>query len=187
MFDDSMPLLMPILICIARIGDVSLGTLRTVAVVRGRVALATGLGFFEVLIWVFAVGSVVTELDNPMNILGYSTGYALGNAAGIHLEKKLALGHLVLRVISRSSGAAIAVALRAEGFRVTELDGRGMFGDVTILLVVVDRIDSERVQQIALNVDSEAFISMEESVGVNRALHPELVPLTGWRALVAKK
>jgi len=81
------PAVLPFMICGARILDVSLGTLRTVSVVRGRVVLAAVLGFFEVTIWVVAVSKVITSFDNPFNVLGYATGFALGNAVGILIER----------------------------------------------------------------------------------------------------
>jgi uncharacterized protein YebE (UPF0316 family) len=181
------PAVLPFMICGARILDVSLGTLRTVSVVRGRVVLAAVLGFFEVTIWVVAVSKVITSFDNPFNVLGYATGFALGNAVGILIERKLALGQLVLRIISRSKGFDIAEALRDRGLRVTEFDGRGRSGHVLMLYAIVDRADAHAAEKLAEEIDPEVFVAIEDSREANRSLFPTMVPSTGWRAAFKKK
>lgn len=179
--------ILPFVICAARIVDVSLGTLRTVAVVRGRVAVAAILGFFEVGIWVIAISKVMTSLDNPFNVIGYATGYALGNAAGIMIEKKLALGKLVMRLFTRTKGKELAETLRSRGLRVTELDGRGKLGPVMLLFVILDRHDAPAVQHLAESIDPDVFVAIEDSRSANRALYPTMVPTSGWRSFPRKK
>jgi uncharacterized protein YebE (UPF0316 family) len=178
---------LPFAICAARVVDVSLGTLRTVAVVRGRVGVAAALGFFEVGIWVIAISKVMTSLDNPFNIVGYATGYALGNAVGILIEKKLALGKLVMRLFSRDKGRELADALRGRGLRVTEFDGRGKLGPVMLLYVILDRHDADAAQAMAEKIDEDVFIAIEDSRSANRALYPTMVPASGWRSFLRRK
>lgn len=187
MFDIIPPYILPFLICLSRIVDVSLGTLRTVAVIRGKVPIAAILGFFEVTIWVVAVSQVMARLDNPFNILGYAAGFALGNALGITIEKKLALGRLEMRLITRDKGPEIAETLRERGLRVTEFDGRGKMGVVTLLYVILDRADAVPAQKIAEEIDPGVFVAFDDSHGVNRSLYPTVVPTTGWRALIKRK
>lgn len=167
-------LLMPLAICLARILDVSLGTLRTVAVVRGRMLAASLLGFCEVSIWVIAASKVITSLTNPLNVIGYAGGFALGNAVGIAIERRLALGELVLRVISRGRGPELAAALREHGFRVTEFDGRGRDGAVTMLYLKVERIDAPAIERLVLDKDPDAFVAVEDLRSSNRHLPPFL-------------
>ena len=77
-------------IFLLRIIDVSLGTMRTITVVNGRLRLSVALGFFEVLVWVTAVSQVILRLrDHPILVLAYAAGFAAGNAVGILLERKL--------------------------------------------------------------------------------------------------
>ena len=102
--------MLSLVICCARIVDVSLGTLRTVAVVRGQVMEASALGFFEILIWVLAISKVMTTLDNPLNVIGYAAGFALGNAVGILIEQKLAFAGRVM--VSESPGTAWLISPR---------------------------------------------------------------------------
>ncbi len=68
-----------------RVADMSLDTLRLLFVVRGRRGLAWVLGFFESAIFVVAVSSVITNLGNPLNVIGFAAGFATGNV-GNYLE-----------------------------------------------------------------------------------------------------
>jgi len=184
---DISPYVLPFLICGARIVDVSLGTLRTVAVVRERVKVASVLGFFEVTIWVLAISKVMTSLDNPFNVLGYALGFALGNAAGITIEKKLAIGKLVVHMFSRDKGEELAEALRDSGLRVTTFEGQGKLGPVTLLYVIMDRSDAAAARLLAESIDEDVFVATEDSREANRSLYPALVPATGWRSVLKRK
>jgi uncharacterized protein YebE (UPF0316 family) len=179
--------ILPFVICAARVVDVSLGTLRTVAVVRGRVTVAAILGFFEVGVWVIAISKVMTSLDNPFNVVGYATGYALGNAVGIMIEKKLALGKLVMRLFTRTKGKELADALRGRGLRVTELDGRGKMGPVMLLYAILDRHDGQAAQDLAESIDPDVFVAVEDSRSANRALYSTMVPPSSWRSFLRRK
>src|SRR5512139_725792 len=121
-------LLSALLIFALRVSDMSLDTLRVLFVMRGRKGTAWVLGFFQSAIFVVAITSVLSNLDNPLNIIGYAAGFATGNVVGMVIEERLAVGHTDLRVISSRRGAAIAERLRAEGYAVTEIPARGKDG-----------------------------------------------------------
>ncbi|HEV57052.1 MAG TPA: hypothetical protein ENN87_06090, partial [Phycisphaerales bacterium] len=93
--------LLPVAIFVARICDVSVGTLRIIAVARGRRVAAAILGFFEVLIWITVISHVMQNLTNPWCYVAYAAGFATGNYVGIRIEQMLAMGQLVVRVITR--------------------------------------------------------------------------------------
>ena len=94
-------LLIGFLIFIARIGDVSIGTVRTIVTVQGRSVLAFSLAIFELLIWITVVSTVIHKIkDQPILALFYALGYATGNVVGIAVERKIALGIIVLRVFT---------------------------------------------------------------------------------------
>jgi uncharacterized protein YebE (UPF0316 family) len=152
-----------LLIFCLRVCDVSLGTLRTLSVVQGRTALAVGLGFTEVLLWVVAVSQVIARVGTePLLALAYAGGFATGNAAGIWLERKLAFGHVVVRIFS-PVGHAIAPALRAAGHVLTTFAGEGRDGPVTLLYVTTSRENAREIIDTALAHDPEAFYSVERS------------------------
>ncbi|MFQ5923512.1 MAG: DUF5698 domain-containing protein, partial [Anaerolineales bacterium] len=96
--------LLPILIFLIRVTDMSLDTLRVLFVVRGRRAQAWVVGFMQSALWVIAVASVLSHLDNVLNVLAYAAGFATGNVVGMRIEERLAIGHSHLRVISPQRG-----------------------------------------------------------------------------------
>lgn len=176
-----------VLIFFARIVDVTLGTLRTILVVRGRVLMSSLLGFVEVTIWIFVITRVMKNLDNPWNMLGWAAGFATGNAVGILVERRLAMGKMVLRIITRRQGETVAAALRGLGFGVTSFEGRGMDGTVRLLYVVIDRAKSGTVKDVALQIDPDAVLITEDVREFRDRVRPTNVPRTGWRSIMKKK
>ena len=156
------------LIFLLRVADMALDTLRVLMVMRGRKPVAWGLGFFQSLIYIIAITSVLANLDNPLNIVGYAAGFATGNVVGMWIEERLAIGHIDLRIVSPRLGAAIAERLRADGFAITEMSGRGKDGMVTVLSASVQRKHVDQVRQLISEVDAEAFITAEDVRPVRR-------------------
>ncbi len=70
--------ILPLLIFLARICDVSIGTLRIIFVSKGVKKVAPVLGFFEVLIWIIAISKIMQNLDNYVNYIAYAAGFATG-------------------------------------------------------------------------------------------------------------
>ena len=99
-----------------RVTDMTLDTLRVLFVVRGRKLFAWILGFFQATVFIFAITSVLTNLTNPLNIIGYAAGFATGVVVGMAIEERLAIGHKHVRIISSSRGSGIAEKLRNEGY-----------------------------------------------------------------------
>jgi uncharacterized protein YebE (UPF0316 family) len=81
---------------------------------------------------------------------------------GMAIEERLAIGHIQLTIISPGRGAALAERLRAEGYAITELSGRGKDGVVTMLSCSVLRKNVSKVQELVNEVDDSAFITAED-------------------------
>lgn len=154
--------LLPIVIFGLRVADMTLDTLRVLFVLRGRKALAWFLGFAQSAIWVVAISSVLRHVDNLWNVVGYAGGFATGTVIGMLIEERLAIGHGHVRVISPSRGSALAEAIRASGYAVTELAGRGRDGTVAVLTCSVRRRDVQRLTRSVHAIDSEAFVTVED-------------------------
>jgi len=184
---DAHPLFWPLFIFCARVVDVSIGTLRTICVVRGLRLTAAVLGFFEVSIWVTAISGVLRHLDLWYNIVAYAAGFATGNAFGIFIEQKLAIGMQTIRLISRSQSAAVAAGLRLAGYTVTEVKGHGLRGQVSISFVVAPRKEMPRVMQLAQGIDPEVISTVEDIRSARLHQYRAPVPPTGWRAVLKKK
>jgi len=184
---DIHPAFWPLFIFLARIADVTIGTLRTVFVIRGRHIIAPLLGFFEVIIWVTAITGVITHLNHWYNIIAYAAGFAVGNAVGILLEKKLAIGMQAIRLISCTKSAAVASGLRLAGYRVTEVKGHGYRGDLSISFIVVPRRETTTILKAAQGIDPDVFCTVEDVRSTSLYNYRSPVPPTGWRAKFKKK
>jgi uncharacterized protein YebE (UPF0316 family) len=152
----------PLAIFGLRIIDVSLSTIRIVLAVRGHKYVVPFIGFFEVLIWVFAVGNAIRFLDSPLHLLGYAGGFATGSILGLLIEERLAIGYASIRVVSRFAGVEMADALRSRGFGVTEFGGHGRDGRVEIMYTVCRRRDIPVVIAEIERWDRQAFVTVEE-------------------------
>jgi uncharacterized protein YebE (UPF0316 family) len=162
-------------IFVARLGDVSLDTLRVVFVIRGRRLWAWCLGFVQVLIWVFALTSVFQNLDKPAYAICYALGFACGNFLGMTIENWLAHGEQVIRVFSRQ-GDSLAARLRGHGYRVTVFDGRGRDGPVWLLYIEATRKKIKDVARLARSMDPTCFYVIEDVRAVSSVAHPDSPP-----------
>lgn len=182
-----MDIIAPLLIFGARLCDVSLGTLRTISVVRGKTLNAWIFGLVEILIWLMAISRVLTTINtNVLNLVAYAVGFATGNVVGIMIERRLAIGNEVIRVISKSKGREIAEAVRKMGQGVTEFEGKGKDGPVIMLYIVAARRDVLEVLKRAREVDPECVNILADVKMTSLRIRPFSVP-SGWRAIVKKK
>lgn len=169
----------PILIFLARICDVSLGTVRTVFVVSGYRRLSVVLGFLEVLIWVMAIGGVMKNLTEPLAVIAYAGGYATGILVGMTVEDKIAIGLRMIRVINPDPDVHVAALLRERGIRTTRIEGSGQNGPVEVSFTVVRRKRVPEIRRILLEHAPKAFITIERvdradgAVPVNGPEQPE--------------
>jgi uncharacterized protein YebE (UPF0316 family) len=145
-----------------RVIDMTCDTLRMLFVVRGRKGIAWALGFVQSFIFVIAITTVLKQLDNPLNIIGYAAGFATGNVVGMLIEGRLAVGHVKVSIVTQHLGTAVCQVLRDSGFGVTEIPARGRDGMVSMLSVSVLRKDVSKVEDIVHATDAGAFIISED-------------------------
>lgn len=157
-----------LLIFVLRVSDMTLDTLRVLFVIRGRKSLAWILGFFQSALWVIAITSVLSNLDNPWNIISYAAGFATGNVVGIMIEQGLAIGHSHMQIISQRLGNAIADTVRNMGYAATELPARGRDGTVSVISCSLKRKDVEGVRKMVQEIDPQAFITVEDIRPIHR-------------------
>ncbi len=155
-------LVIPLLIFFARILDVSLGTLRVIFVAKGIRLLAPLLGFFEVLIWLLAIGQIMQNLTNWVNYLSYAGGFAMGNFVGMTIEARLALGKVILRIITHREADKLVKELRDRGYGLTSVDAEGKNGPVKVLFMLVERNELTRISEIVNSYNPRAFYSIED-------------------------
>lgn len=154
-------LIMPLLICIARIGDVSINTLRIMFMMNGKKVIAPILGFFEALIWLLAIGQIFQNIDNPLSYLAYATGFGLGTYVGMYFDEKLALGRVLVRVITPLPLPDLIEYMKEKDFRFTNLGGEGRFGKVNLLFTVMKRDSLKEFIGKVKSIDEKAFYTIE--------------------------
>lgn len=155
-------IVIPLLIIIAKIIDVSLGTMRIILIAKGAKKFAPYLGFLEVLIWIATIGQVMKNLTNPITYIAYALGFAIGNYVGILIENKLALGTVLIRVITRFDASALIDHLRKKDFGVTIVPAEGSAGHVSIIFTVIKRSKIQDVVRIIKELNPNAFYSIED-------------------------
>jgi len=171
------------LVFVARICDVSIGTVRTIVTVQGRTIIAFVLAIFEITIWVTVVSTVINQIkDYPLLVVFYAFGYATGNVVGIMVERKLAFGSVILRVITRSAGTEMAQYLRGKGQPVTIFHGEGMKGPVHELYIACRRRDLKWILPQVRLIDPKLFYVIEQARDMSKVLQPIYSPIGGWRA-----
>jgi uncharacterized protein YebE (UPF0316 family) len=153
---------LPLLIFLARVFDVTLGTLRIIFTSRGLRNLAPLLGFVETFVWIMAVSSLVKHAQNVAAYFGYAGGFAMGTFVGMMIENRLAVGTITIRAIIRRDPKELIQTLLEAGFGVTTVDGHGATGDVKIIYSTVKRADLPVVIEIFHRTLPGAFLSVEE-------------------------
>ncbi len=164
--------ILPLLIFLSRICDVSIGTLRIIFVSRGRKFLAPLLGFFEVSIWLLAISQIMQNIDNVLCFTAYALGFAMGNFIGIYIEEKLAMGILIVRIFLPKDETGMVDRLYGAGFGVTRISAHGRNGDVEILFSVIKRKDLDKIVKIIEECQSGAFYSIEEAKSARQGVFP---------------
>jgi uncharacterized protein YebE (UPF0316 family) len=165
-------ILIPLLIFLARVADVSIGTVRIVFVSKGLKLLAPFLGFFEIFIWLLAMTKIFENLDNWFYFIAYSAGYATGNYIGLRIEEKLALGYINLQIITQKSGIDLALKLSEEGYGITWHDANGSRGKVTVVYCVIKRSNFKHVTDIIKKYNPKAFYTIEDVRFANQGVFP---------------
>ncbi|MFB0971755.1 MAG: DUF2179 domain-containing protein [Tissierellia bacterium] len=150
-----------LLIFFSRICDVSLSTMRTILVVQGRKIPAAILGFFEVVIYIMILNTLMQSMDNVFNIIAYGLGFAAGNFVGISIEDKLALGYISVQIIIREeSEHELTEALRKRGYGVTVLEGHGYETKNSVLIAVIGRKEYDKLRYVTKKIVPNSFITV---------------------------
>ena len=163
-------IVLPLIIFSTRICDVTLDTLRIIYVSRGLKFLAAAIGFFEVLIWLFAITQIFKNLTNPLYYVAYAGGFAMGNFIGILIEERMAIGTVVIRIITQKDAFELIEFLKNEGYGITHVDAQGAQGPVKIIFTIVKRKDIEHVLEIIRSCNPLAFYTIEDVRSVRKGV-----------------
>ena len=163
--------ILPLLIFIARICDVSMETIRVIYISRGIKYLAPVIAFFEIVIWLLAMEVVMKDLSNIANFMAFALGFAMGTYVGLVIEEKLSIGMVILRIVTTdNSNDEIVSFMQAENFGITTLDATGSRGKVRMILSLVNRTDVSRITEHIQSINPHAFFSIEDVRYVNQGV-----------------
>ncbi len=176
-FDWYMWIALPLLVFLARVVDVSLGTIRIIFTARGKKHLAPLLGFVEVFIWVSVISEITKGAHNVAAYLAYAAGFATGTYVGMLIEERLAIGTLVIRAILPEDQIGLIAELRAAGCGVTSVDAQGGKGPVKLVYTIVSRKDLPNVIGIIQAAYPKAFFTVEELRSVEQGIFPTRPPI----------
>lgn len=187
-FFDAYPALLVIAIFFARICDVSLGTVRTILLFRGRSWIAAGIGFVEVLIWITAAGQVLKNIDAWYLAVAYAGGFSAGNIVGIWLEGRMAIGLELVRIVSENPEVNLSRVLREKDYSVVQLEGTGHSAvPVEIAFVIERRRKVPELLAMIERTDPHAYCTISD---IKRHEHLALLAQgrrNGLRSVVKKR
>ncbi len=168
-------LILPLLIFLARIFDVSLDTIRVIMVSRGYRKYAPFIGFFQILIWIITITRIMENLDNWLTYVAYAAGFGMGTYIGMRIEEKIALGYELLRIITRSEVHELVDVLRKKGYGVTNVAGKGKDGEVGIVLLILKRKLMPEVIALVKQYNPKAYYTIED---IRFVADPPFMPST---------
>lgn len=159
-----MNILIYFFILIAKIIEVSIGTTRIVLITRGERLLGSCIGFFEVMLWVVLVSTVLKDVtSDPIKVFIYAAGFAVGNYVGSLLEQRLGIGNVRIEaIVMEKHGKELADNIREKGYAVTVLDGKGMYYDRKVLLMNIRRKDHQKVVNMIKELNEDVVITIND-------------------------
>lgn len=164
--------ILPLVIFFARIVDVSLQTLRIIFTSRGKIKIAPIVGFFEVFIWLLAIGQIFNNITNILYYFAYAAGFATGNYYGIYIERKISIGLLSIRLILKKDPEQLLSVLKEKGYGLTVLSAEGTTGTNKLVIIIIKRKNFSAVSEIIEKNYPNAFISVEDVQSVKGGLFP---------------
>lgn len=171
---DFITYILPFVIFFSRILDVTIGTIRIIMISKGMKVFAPILGFFEVFIWIIVISNIMKHAEGIVPYIFYSLGFATGNYIGMIIEEKVALGFVVLRVITQKKSDILVKNLHEEGIGTTFIDAKGGKGsDVNIVFTIVKRNTLVKALSIVKTFNPNAFYSIEDIRSVNKGVFPD--------------
>ncbi|MCU0496148.1 MAG: DUF5698 domain-containing protein [Anaerolineae bacterium] len=157
-----------LLIFALRVMNYAISTIRTVAIARQRRLISASLAFLEAFLFVVVIANIVQDLSNLLYLLAYCLGASVGSYVGMLLEERFITSYVTVNIIANQNGHEIAVALREQGYGVTETIGEGRSGSVVMLRSTVVNRDARDVIDTVHRIDPTAFVALEEARSIMR-------------------
>lgn len=182
-FDYFSWIILPLLIFISRLGDVTMATLRHIFISKGLKKIVPILGFFEVLIWLVAMRQVFSHLDNAACFIAWAAGFSAGTYLGMYIEERLAIGTQIIRIITAEDISPLIDILKKRNQGITIVDGHGAVGPVKLIFTIVKRTNKAKVIELIRIYTPKAFYSIEDVKGSERGIFTDKGETTALKRL----
>jgi uncharacterized protein YebE (UPF0316 family) len=162
-----------VLIMLARMVDVTIGTLRVISVIDGRMKTSFLLGFVEVVVWLSVISVTLGMIQqNPWLGLFFALGFSLGNVLGIVVERRIPLGNLTLRAVGGDEVRELAAELHELGLPTTLLKGEGKTGEKNMLFCFMPKGALPEVKPLLKPLRERMFYTLDYGGTSNKVLMP---------------
>ena len=151
-------LLTCIKIFFARILDVSLNTIRTTFVIKGKTFIVALIAFIEITIWLLVARTAINVELNLWIVISYSGGYTMGTILGTTFINKFVKTNMELIVISTKIKNTKKIKDKNFGVSILNKDK-----NKTILLIETSKKRLDEVTTLLKKLDNEAFITIKET------------------------
>lgn len=153
-------------IFLGRLIDVTLSTMQTMYLVKGRRKIATILGFIDVLIWFIVVKEALnTDIQSLWIAIAYAGGYAAGTFTGSGITKKIMRGTVSVQVITKDIKNKVTSAIKENGYSASIIESKGIYNGESNYMIYaqVDNRKLNEFKQLITKTDPNAFITVTES------------------------
>lgn len=155
---------MCIKIFLARLLDVSLGTIRTIYTIKGKNVLASFIGFIEITVWFLVVKEALNDSNSSWWIvISYALGFSLGTYLGGEISNLFSKTKLSVQVITSKIDNNMVHEIRKKGYAVSVLNVEGNHGDKLMLFIEIDGNKLDRLQKLIRKLDQKAFVVVNET------------------------
>lgn len=160
-------------IFLARVLDVTLGTLRTIYSVKGKQLLAAIIAFFEVLVWFMVAKEALNTGINSIFIpLSYSLGYATGTLLGTYVANHYVGGLECVQIITKKNNTQLIQKIRENGYGLSIVTLKKDYDDIDreLLIVGLNKKSLNKLIDIVKKEDSNAFFMINETKVVQNGI-----------------
>lgn len=153
----------------ARIIDVSIGTTRTMIMVKGKTLLMVILAFFEVFIWfLVAREALITNVESIMIPISYSLGYATGTFIGTFIANTFIKGIVGVQVVVGKGNKTLLNSIRRHGYAVSVVDLKDDFegNKRDMLYFQINHRNLKKLIALIKKYEKNAFIVVNDTKAV---------------------
>ncbi len=157
-------LLLCIKIFVARLIDVSLGTFRTINIVKGKNFIAALIGLVEISVWFLVVKEALnTDNNSYFIVLSYALGFSVGTYIGGKISSIFIKTNLEVQVILTNRNSEIIDKLRSNGYGITIIDAKGNKNLKYMLYIQIKNNSLNELRRIIKASDPKALIAVNET------------------------